>query len=752
MHRSTAAAIAAAWLLASTARAAPASDIIQFDFGDFHRCSLSAQGAVDCLGSSNHFGQLGVGKREAGTTRPLRAIERGAGKIATGNFFSCALVGDALECWGDIPVPQGDGHVPTTVIAHGVKDVAAGDRHACALLDTGAVQCWGSDFTGESGSGDYQSGQPTPFTVIERGASAIAAGDEQSCAIVDGTVMCWGRTGLEKNPMDVAFGGGRPPLRVLEKGATALAAGGHHACAIVEGALWCWGDNTYGQVGLGVSTAHAGTSKDMPQKSNGTFADGEQTCAASYTGAVVSCRLDHPVRVIERDVHKVVAKGDQTCALVGEALQCWGRNQSGQLGIATGGADVLRPTTAIAHGVGFFATGARTCALVDGAMQCSRACTIENEKQKCPPQAGFDAHDLAFGLSELEARVGVWRGTLGEQAVMACLDRPDGDGANYYYLRHGLGIPLTATGPDGVRWNENSKDAQAAYWTLDPVAGDRLEGHWHSADGQRALPIRLTRVAAPDADGRGCGSVESGPLKIAYNAPRVAALALTTTPWSDGLRQVSALDGNVKMLELTGDEPAMQRFNRAMRDWLRDQITGYYDCLYAAPNGGDYSEELDVEWRAGPWLVLRETYSADCGGAHPNGGIAAYQTWNLERGERIDPWHWIRGAKSPCEASAPCSSGSAPAALAAIVRQRAERSDDDDCAGTDLGFLQLRPSATGLVFGTDFAYAARACNEDVEIPWTQLEPFFSAEGRKAMRSLRNAAATDRTHSSPGKTP
>ncbi|MCH2109997.1 MAG: hypothetical protein MK135_11765 [Polyangiaceae bacterium] len=42
--------------------------------------------------------------------------------------------------------------------------VTAGDRHSCALLDTGAVHCWGSNFYGQLGDGS-ENDSTTPVAV-----------------------------------------------------------------------------------------------------------------------------------------------------------------------------------------------------------------------------------------------------------------------------------------------------------------------------------------------------------------------------------------------------------------------------------------------------------------------------------------------------------------------------------------------------------------------------------------------------------
>lgn len=54
-----------------------------------------------------------------------------------------------------------------------------------------------------------------------------------------------------------------------------------------------------------------------------------------------------------------------------------------------------------------------------------------------------DARDVASGLSPFEARLGVWRGTIGSHGVMACLQRPYSD-AVYYYIEQGAAYESTS--------------------------------------------------------------------------------------------------------------------------------------------------------------------------------------------------------------------------------------------------------------------------------------------------------------------
>jgi hypothetical protein len=113
-----------------------------------------------------------------------RALAVGPGRLA------CALLGDAtVACW------ESGGDAAATPVA-GVRDaerVAVGGSHACALLRSGVVQCWGRNDRGQLGR------PPAPATMpaapVDRlgGVRALAAGVDSTCAQVgEREVRCWG--------------------------------------------------------------------------------------------------------------------------------------------------------------------------------------------------------------------------------------------------------------------------------------------------------------------------------------------------------------------------------------------------------------------------------------------------------------------------------------------------------------------------------------------------------------------------------
>jgi len=71
-----------------------------------------------------------------------------------------------------------------------VVQLAAGNRHTCALDIAGDVFCWGGDDDGQLGDG-LDVTRATPRRVLSH-AVTLAAGTDHTCAILEGgALMCW---------------------------------------------------------------------------------------------------------------------------------------------------------------------------------------------------------------------------------------------------------------------------------------------------------------------------------------------------------------------------------------------------------------------------------------------------------------------------------------------------------------------------------------------------------------------------------
>ncbi len=180
-----------------------ASGVVAIASGDYHACALTTGGAVQCWGY-NGDGQLGDGSTTNKTTpQTVTGLASGVTAIAAGYGHTCALTAaGAVQCWGRNYEGQlGDGSTtnastPQSVTspASAVAAIAAGANHTCALTSAGAVQCWGNNAWGQLGDGSTtDNSTPQPVASLASGVAAIAAGEDHTCALTTaGAVQCWG--------------------------------------------------------------------------------------------------------------------------------------------------------------------------------------------------------------------------------------------------------------------------------------------------------------------------------------------------------------------------------------------------------------------------------------------------------------------------------------------------------------------------------------------------------------------------------
>jgi hypothetical protein len=153
-----------------------------------HVCVLKKGGDVACWGR-NDSGQLGRGITETSSMvpAPVSGLPALAKAIGVGASHSCAvLVDDTVWCWGRNDGGIGDGNQASVRVrgqagalpdggldpftanprkieglpAGPVRSVVGGYDHSCALMQSGAVYCWGSNARGQLGRGKADGGGP----------------------------------------------------------------------------------------------------------------------------------------------------------------------------------------------------------------------------------------------------------------------------------------------------------------------------------------------------------------------------------------------------------------------------------------------------------------------------------------------------------------------------------------------------------------------------------------------------------------
>ena len=361
----------------------------RLEAGAVHNCALLVDGTVRCWGSGAN-GRLGygntnsIGDNEApGSAGPVDLGGREAVAVSAGLAHTCALLDDGtVRCWGagangrlgygntnsigDNEAPGSAG--PVDLGGREAVAVSAGDSHTCALLDDGAVRCWGLGGSGRLGYGneDDIGDNETPASAgpVDLGAGreavAVSAGGGHTCALLDnGTVRCWGFGGAGRlgynNTDDIGDNetpGSVGPVDLGGREALAVSTGAAHSCALLEnGTVRCWGFGNAGRLGYGNANS---------------IGDNETP------GSVGPVQLGgEAVAVSAADSH--------TCALLDDGnVRCWGFGGDGRLGYgnansigdnelpsSVGPVDLGREAVAVSGGF------AHTCALLDnGTVRC----------------------------------------------------------------------------------------------------------------------------------------------------------------------------------------------------------------------------------------------------------------------------------------------------------------------------------------------------------------------------------------------
>ncbi|MFN3258091.1 MAG: RCC1 domain-containing protein [Ilumatobacter sp.] len=255
--------------------------------GAVNTCIILDNEQVRCWGSLSATGVPDSGNiGDDETPDQVRTVDVGPGRtvkeVGVGENFACVILDNGdVRCWGyqtlgpTLGVPESNGarigdneeptSIPTTNVGGKAVAIATSYRGGCVILESGDVQCWGSNDGGQVGTGDNgPSGDTlrdigddeTPASVgpVDLGpgntATAIAGGRLHNCAILQtGEVRCWGaKEAMPGQVEDIGDNESVASVPVVDldgEKAVAISAGSRATCALTDDdSIWCWGQGT----------------------------------------------------------------------------------------------------------------------------------------------------------------------------------------------------------------------------------------------------------------------------------------------------------------------------------------------------------------------------------------------------------------------------------------------------------------------------------------------------------------------------
>ena len=281
----------------------------------------------------------------------------GPASLALGGDSPCVTRDGRVWCWGSnragqAAQPPGDQNVPIAELEEleeleGVAELVAGGQHKCALTEDGRVYCWGLNDRGQVGPESAPSMtcselvpdhgpqdipcQPTPTLVPDLPTVVgLTLNETTTCAwFEDGDFTCWGETSYLESAEEA-----------LSEGVSWLALGHDILCAVSSAQeLWCSDDDAPAFDSLS-EIALSPEFDGGPTFGCALDADGAVNCwgrddsgqrGLSSFGAPEPAADDQPA--IREDALEVHVGQNHACALlVDGSVACWGRNDFGETG------------------------------------------------------------------------------------------------------------------------------------------------------------------------------------------------------------------------------------------------------------------------------------------------------------------------------------------------------------------------------------------------------------------------------------
>lgn len=343
-------------------------------------CALADGGRAKCWGV-NTYGGLGQGNTaiigdDPGETNTLPIIDFGSSRsalqVAAGGLHACALLDNyQVKCWGrnnygqlgvgdtidrgDGPGEMGDS-LPYVGLPYKARHVAVGADHSCAVVDTGAVYCWGYNMNGQMGVGTFSGVYNTPVQVNTiTDAISVSLGASHSCAHTLEGIRCWGAN-LNGQLGDGTTTDRNSPILVSTTPTLAIqkvSAGGNTTCLQHYGGgatnMKCWGKGNIGELGNNTvvdSTTPVNSSSYVSRLSMGGShgcgfnTGGQITCWGSGTFGAIgnnsSGGSPSPSTILGAAASNAIgvsSNNASNCAWYKDnSVKCWGKNDSGRLG------------------------------------------------------------------------------------------------------------------------------------------------------------------------------------------------------------------------------------------------------------------------------------------------------------------------------------------------------------------------------------------------------------------------------------
>jgi hypothetical protein len=315
---------------------------------------------------------------------------------------------------------------------------------------------------------------------------------------------------------------------------------------------------------------------------------------------------------------------------------------------------------------------------------------------------------------------GVWSGTVGAKAIVACFNKgsPWTAYGSYYYIDYLTPIPLHTQEEDTV-WHEGD----TAKWELTAQVNGVILGTWRNEKTGKALPISLTLVDGNDD--------ESACARDSYNSrleskPKIEKGKIVQFSARRSYRKLRF--AGQETIELIGPDPALDKINSLLElDQSKEALDAYFQQRreFLGRVGYPGVDERRTEPKYWDSNFITIEFYLWVAGEGRSGISNEYRTWNSRTGEEIDLWNWI-------------GSSSKDAKLPPKLKKYLYRSIKEEASKCANGYrgegvFTLTLDKAGLHIDEDSW--GDGCEKMFFISYQKLGPFLSPAGKQAVKSI-----------------
>ena len=317
---------------------------------------------------------------------------------------------------------------------------------------------------------------------------------------------------------------------------------------------------------------------------------------------------------------------------------------------------------------------------------------------------------------------GVWNGSIGTKAIVACFNRgsPWTAYGSYYYIDFLTPIALHTQERDSY-WHEED---DAGQWELATPVDGVVTGTWRNEKTKKALPINLAVVDGSDD--------ESACARDSYNKRLESRPQVETgkmVQLSPGRSYRKLRFAGQETIELFGPDPALGQLNSLLKlDQSKEAIDAYFlqrrEFLGRVGYPGADDRHTEPTYWDSQFITIQ--FYEWVAGTGRSGISIQHRTWNTKTGEEVNLWSWIESSST--------ASGLPPKLRKFLYRDVKDQLPECTNGYRGEGIFTLTIAKAGLQFEEE-AWG-EGCERTFFIPYEKLGPFLSPAGKQAIKAIR----------------